>query len=87
MKLLKFVIFCCLFIINSLVDCFAQAGLPLQILITTPDARYSGMGDAGTAVADDIYAMNRNPGGLGFLKHSQLKNTPYFEAEAHTFRA
>lgn len=84
MKLFKFVIFCCVCYFSSLIVCFAQVGLPFQILITSPDARYSGMGDAGTAVADDIYAMNKNPGGLGFLKHSQLKNTPYFEASSST---
>ena len=45
----------------------AQAGgSAVPFLTISPDARSSGMGEVGTAVADDIFAVYWNPAGLGF---------------------
>lgn len=47
---------------------FAQAGgSAVPFLSISPDARSSGMGEIGTAIADDINAIFWNPAGLGFL--------------------
>ncbi|MCX6154990.1 MAG: PorV/PorQ family protein [Candidatus Kapabacteria bacterium] len=43
------------------------AGVPF--LRISPDARSSGMGEIGTAIADDINAIYWNPAGLGFLDY------------------
>lgn len=48
----------------------AQAGgSAVPFLLIAPDARASGMGEAGTAIADDINAIWWNPGGLAFLDY------------------
>jgi len=48
----------------------AQAGgSAVPFLLISPDARASGMGETGTAIADDINAIYWNPGGLGFLDY------------------
>ncbi|MGA2297194.1 MAG: PorV/PorQ family protein [FCB group bacterium] len=63
-------LFILFFLLTSLtiIDSYSQTGIVLPILIESPDARYSGMGNAGTAIANDVYATYINPGGLGFLK-------------------
>jgi len=46
---------------------FAQAGgAAVPFLLISPDARGSGMGEVGTAIADDINAIYWNPAGLAF---------------------
>ncbi|MFN3306919.1 MAG: PorV/PorQ family protein [Candidatus Kapaibacteriota bacterium] len=51
---------------------FSQAGGASVLFISIPpDARASGMGEVGTAIADDINAIYWNPGGLGFLNYVQ----------------
>ena len=46
---------------------YAQAGgAAVPFLLISPDARSSGMGEVGTAMADDINAIYWNPAGLGF---------------------
>lgn len=59
---------------------FAQAGgAAVPFLRISPDARASGMGEVGTAIADDINAIYWNPGGLAFLDYM---NAGYdFDAE------
>ncbi|MDC1068240.1 PorV/PorQ family protein [Candidatus Kapabacteria bacterium] len=48
----------------------AQAGgSAVPFLLIAPDARASGMGETGTAIADDINAIYWNPAGLGFLDY------------------
>lgn len=48
----------------------AQAGgSSVPFLLISPDARASGMGETGVAVADDINAIYWNPGGLAFLDY------------------
>lgn len=48
----------------------AQAGgSAVPFLLISPDARASGMGETGTAIADDINAIYWNPGGLAFLDY------------------
>lgn len=51
---------------------FPQAGGASVLFISIPpDARASGMGEVGTAIADDINAIYWNPGGLGFFDYVQ----------------
>jgi long-subunit fatty acid transport protein len=52
------------------IDVFSQAGgASVPFLRISPDARSSGMGEAGVAVADDANAVYWNPAGLGFLDY------------------
>lgn len=49
---------------------FSQGGgSSVPFLRIAPDARASGMGEAGTAIADNANAVFWNPGGLGFLEY------------------
>ncbi len=49
---------------------YAQAGgSSVPFLLISPDARMSGMGETGTAIADDINAVYWNTGGLAFLQN------------------
>lgn len=41
----------------------------VPFLLISPDARASGMGETGTAIADNINAIYWNPGGLAFLDY------------------
>ncbi len=60
---------------NSL---FSQAGgAAVPFLLISPDARSSGMGEVGTAIADDINAIYWNPAGLGF--HDYVEAGGYAE--------
>jgi len=43
-----------------------------QFLKLAPNARPAGMGNAFTGLADDVYAIYWNPGGLGFLQRYEL---------------
>jgi long-subunit fatty acid transport protein len=55
------------------VPSWAQAGAAaVPFLLISPDARASGMGEAGTGIADNINAIYWNPGGLGFLSNRQI---------------
>jgi long-subunit fatty acid transport protein len=49
-------------------------GSAVPFLLISPDARASGMGETGTAIADDINAIYWNPAGLGFLDYFENKN-------------
>jgi hypothetical protein len=52
------------------VQAYSQAGgSAVPFLRISPDARASGMGETGTAIADDINAIYWNPGGLAFLDY------------------
>ena len=54
---------------------YSQAGgSSVPFLLISPDARASGMGETGTAIADDINAIYWNPAGLGFLDYFENKN-------------
>lgn len=49
---------------------FSQAGgASVPFLRIAPDARSSGMGETGVAIADDANAVYWNPAGLGFLEY------------------
>ncbi|GBD06404.1 hypothetical protein HRbin21_00195 [bacterium HR21] len=62
-----------LFASVSIPPVWAQAGAAaVPFLLISPDARSSGMGEAGTAIADNINAIYWNPGGLGFLSNRQI---------------
>jgi len=55
------------------VDLHAQAGgSAVPFLLISPDARASGMGECGTAVADNLYAVHWNTGGLAFQRDQQV---------------
>ncbi|MCK5743014.1 MAG: PorV/PorQ family protein [Chlorobi bacterium] len=63
----------------------AQAGgAAVPFLLISPDARGSGMGEVGTAIADDINAVFWNPAGLAF--HDFYDNSFDPEAELVPFR-
>jgi len=48
----------------------SQAGATsVPFLLISPDARASGRGEVGVAIADDLNAVYWNPAGLGFLTH------------------
>jgi hypothetical protein len=74
MKTLKWMltvgtVFFCIVSVNQQ-TAFAQAGgSSVPFLLISPDARTSGMGEAGTAIADDINAVYWNPAGLAFLDY------------------
>ncbi len=59
----------------SKVEVYSQAGgSSVPFLLISPDARASGMGETGTAIADDINAIYWNPAGLGFLDYFDVSN-------------
>jgi len=66
---------------------YGQAGgSAVPFLLISPDARASGMGDIGTAIADNANAVHWNPGGLGFQSSRQIalsfsKWLPQFNAD------
>jgi len=66
---------------------YGQAGgAAVPFLLIAPDARASGMGEVGTAIADNIYAVFWNPAGLGFQQTRQVglsfsKWLPQFNAD------
>lgn len=59
---------------------YSQTSSAVPFLLISPDARSSGMGEVGTAVADDINAIYWNPGGLAFLDYMD-KAGPRTESE------
>ncbi|MGA2297198.1 MAG: PorV/PorQ family protein [FCB group bacterium] len=66
---------------------YSQTVNPLPTLTDITDARYSGMGSAGTAIANDIQATNLNPGGLGFLRQTIIPGSFFSDrAEKDTTR-
>lgn len=73
MKNLKWFAITTLFVVTFLYSTQiskAQAGgSSVPFLLISPDARMSGMGEVGTAIADDINAVFWNPGGLAFLDY------------------
>lgn len=66
---------------------YGQAGgSAVPFLMISPDARASAMGDVGTAIADNLYAVFWNPAGLGFQSSQQValsysKWLPQFNAD------
>lgn len=46
-------------------------GAAVPFLLIAPDARAGGMGEVGTAIADDINAVFWNPAGLGFQTNAR----------------
>ncbi len=69
------------------IEIFAQAGgSSVPFLLISPDARASGMGECGTALADNINAIYWNTGGLAFQQKRQFAFTyskwlPQFNAD------
>src|SRR5512146_127828 len=56
----------------------SRAGTSTDGILTNQDgARPAGMGGAYTAVSDDINAIYRNPGGLGFLTKMEVAGTRF----------
>ncbi len=84
-KILAVVLFS---IIAFSVDTFAQGGgSTVPFLRISPDARSSGMGEVGTAIADDANAIYWNPGGLGFLDYFDTsEDFDYYEDEKAPFQ-
>jgi hypothetical protein len=66
---------------------YAQVGgSAVPFLLISPDARASGMGEVGTAIADDINAIYWNPGGLAFLDYFKSTNNYSDEDEKIPYR-
>lgn len=63
----------------------AQSSSAVPFLLISPDARSSGMGEVGTAVADDINAIYWNPGGLAFLDYVKVSG-PRADVEEVPYR-
>ena len=64
---------------------YSQAGgAAVPFLMISPDARASGMGEVGTAIADDINAVFWNPAGLGF--HDYFEASDLDEEEDIPYR-
>ena len=66
----------------------AGGGSAVPFLLIAPNARYAAMGEAGTAIANDVNASFFNIGGLGFQKNTQVsinysKWLPQFNADLH----
>lgn len=66
----------------------AGGGSAVPFLLIAPNARYAAMGEAGTAIANDVNATFFNVGGLGFQKNTQVsinysKWLPQFNADLH----
>lgn len=55
-------------------DVFAQSTITTAVpfLLIAPNSRAGGMGETGTGLADDAAAIFWNPGGLAFLKGSEI---------------
>ncbi len=56
----------------SVFDASAQGTSAVPFLLISADARAGGMGEVGTAIADNVNAMFWNPGGLGFQSSRQV---------------
>ena len=75
------------FMVVSAACMYGQAGgSAVPFLLIAPDARASGMGDVGTAIADNANAVYWNTGGLGFQSSRQIslafsKWLPQFNAD------
>ncbi|MEI7906376.1 MAG: PorV/PorQ family protein, partial [Bacteroidota bacterium] len=55
---------------------FAQAGsTAVPFLMISPNSRASGMGEAGTGIADDAASIHWNPAGLAFQKGGEVSIT------------
>lgn len=69
----------------SSINLYSQAGgSAVPFLLISPDARSSGMGEVGTAIADDINAIYWNPAGLGF--HDYYNDPALSEDEQKPYR-
>jgi hypothetical protein len=68
-----FLVFFLLFLSGTFINyAIGQGGVPFPVLLNSPDARFSGMGEAGSAMNTCITATYLNPAGLGFLKTTQF---------------
>ena len=80
LRKLKVLMALVLFLGLSSVKLYSQAGgAAVPFLLISPDARHSGMGEVGTAIADDINAIYWNPAGLGF--HDYYPKLEYHVAD------
>ncbi|MCX6153416.1 MAG: PorV/PorQ family protein [Candidatus Kapabacteria bacterium] len=77
MNLKIIALFCILYSLFYTNFLSAQSSMTMPVLLENPDARSSGMGEAGTAISDDISATYLNPAGLGFLKKTIIDNQKY----------
>ncbi len=80
---MKFLLTLMFFVGITVQTSYSQAGgSAVPFLLISPDARASGMGEVGTAIADDINAIYWNPAGLGF--HDYVVQTGDREEEIQT---
>ncbi|MBN8586694.1 MAG: type IX secretion system outer membrane channel protein PorV [Rhodothermia bacterium] len=64
-----------LFVLFCTSSLYAQNNAAVVFLQIEPDARFSGMGNAGSAVADNSSAIFWNPAGLASQKNTELSLT------------
>lgn len=61
---------------SAIQSTFAQAGSSaVPFLLISPNSRASGMGEAGTGIADDAASIHWNPAGLAFQKGGEISIT------------
>lgn len=53
-------------------DVVAQTSTAVPFMLISPNARNSGLGEAGVALSDDVSAVFWNPAGLGFQEGMEL---------------
>jgi len=76
LKLAKIIFLCLIIIITTHFNTKGQAvstGVPF--LLIGPNSRFAGMGETGTAIADDASAMHWNPAGLAFQDMTEINLT------------
>ncbi len=73
-----------IFLITGASSYSQPGGAAVPFLRISPDARASGMGETGTAIADDINAIYWNPGGLAF--HDYMSDPFAMDTEPIPYR-
>ena len=64
-------------LVGTVQSLFAQGAVTTAVpfLLISPNSRASGMGEGGTAIADDATAVHWNPAGLGFQTGGEVSIT------------
>ncbi len=76
MKKLLSAVGCAVLVLGWTQELSAQAGsTAVPFLMISPNSRASGMGEAGTGIADDAASIHWNPAGLAFQKGGEVSIT------------
>ncbi len=73
-KIMSFILIMCVCLsVNLYADASAKSGTATALFLAVPaDARSSAMGEAGTALGDDVSVLFWNPGGLANIKNLEF---------------